>query len=538
MNEKNEKLAVIYCRVSTKEQVDEGGSLATQEKICRDYALKNGYEVVQIFVERGESAKNADRTELKKLLAYCTSKKQNIKAVIAYKIDRVARNIDDYRQIRLLLKRYNVEIKSTSEYFEDNPAGRFMENIIANVAQFDNDVRTERSINGSRDAMRGGRYVWVAPYGYSNVQADGKSTIAPNDKADIIRKAFLEVAKDQYPVDVIRQRLFSEGLTARNGKSMTKSHYYKLLNNEIYSGWIIKFGERHLGAFEPIITNELFEQVQRILKRRSHQSSVYRRENPDFPLRRFVYHSTGKKLTGCWAQGRDRKYAHYRFMGICDKTKMDKETIEEAYMAFVNQYTLSHEHIVHFKKALKNALDSAIEKDVIEAKRLQATIDELNKKQTNLINKNDKGIISDTILRRQLDQIEGDLIKANAALYSLPDIKEDIGVLLDFAAGYLENPGAVWQKASFQQKLELQWFVFPEGVEFGKGIFRTKEVASIFKVKDIFLPSLSSSVPIKRLNYEHTTYTKSLTQSIPLETWRQFAKELHRLVTILKGPPP
>ena len=162
------KKAVVYCRVSTKEQADEGGSLSTQEKICKDYAIKNGYEIVDIFIEQGESAKNANRTELKRLLSICTNKKSNIKAVIVYKIDRVARNIDDYRQIRLLLKSYGIEIKSTSEFFEDNPVGRFMENIIANVAQFDNDVRTERSVNGSRDAMREGRYVWVAPYGYLN----------------------------------------------------------------------------------------------------------------------------------------------------------------------------------------------------------------------------------------------------------------------------------------------------------------------------------------------------------------------------------
>ncbi len=69
------KKAVIYCRVSTKEQVDDGNSLVSQERICREYAKKEGFEVIEVFIEKGESAKTADRTELKRLISFCTQKK-------------------------------------------------------------------------------------------------------------------------------------------------------------------------------------------------------------------------------------------------------------------------------------------------------------------------------------------------------------------------------------------------------------------------------------------------------------------------------
>src|SRR5581483_3971233 len=108
------KRAVIYCRVSTKEQVEEGNSLKTQEKICKDYAIKFGYEISQVFIELGESAKTANRTELKKLLAFCTNKKENISAVIVYRIDRLSRQLEDYTVIKSKLKQNGVEIKSTA----------------------------------------------------------------------------------------------------------------------------------------------------------------------------------------------------------------------------------------------------------------------------------------------------------------------------------------------------------------------------------------------------------------------------------------
>jgi len=83
---------------------EEGNSLSTQEKVCKDYALKNGYQIVETFIEQGESAKSQDRTELQRLLRYCAgSEKTKVSAVIAYKIDRISRNTDDYSQIRISL---------------------------------------------------------------------------------------------------------------------------------------------------------------------------------------------------------------------------------------------------------------------------------------------------------------------------------------------------------------------------------------------------------------------------------------------------
>ena len=60
--------AIIYCRVSTKEQAEKGYSLEGQEKDCRQFALNQGLNGVKVFVERGESAKTQDRTQLKNLI--------------------------------------------------------------------------------------------------------------------------------------------------------------------------------------------------------------------------------------------------------------------------------------------------------------------------------------------------------------------------------------------------------------------------------------------------------------------------------------
>src|ERR671927_387423 len=91
--------AVIYCRVSSKEQV-EGTSLESQELACREYAGRNGINVSRVYVERGESAKFADRTQLLELLEFCHERQNNVQVLLVWKIDRLARNVGDHFNIK------------------------------------------------------------------------------------------------------------------------------------------------------------------------------------------------------------------------------------------------------------------------------------------------------------------------------------------------------------------------------------------------------------------------------------------------------
>src|ERR1700722_13745065 len=85
--------AVIYLRVSSKEQAEKGGeaegfSIPAQREACRRKAESLNAVVVEEFVDRGESAKTADRPELQRLLAYVSE--QPVKYVIVHKVDRLA----------------------------------------------------------------------------------------------------------------------------------------------------------------------------------------------------------------------------------------------------------------------------------------------------------------------------------------------------------------------------------------------------------------------------------------------------------------
>ena len=97
--------AVLYLRVSTKEQAERGGetegfSIPAQREACRRKAEALDAVVVDEFVDRGESAKTADRPELQRMLDVWQPS-EDVEYVIVHKVDRLARNRADDVQIDL-----------------------------------------------------------------------------------------------------------------------------------------------------------------------------------------------------------------------------------------------------------------------------------------------------------------------------------------------------------------------------------------------------------------------------------------------------
>lgn len=501
---------MIYCRVSTKEQVEEGNSLASQTHICQEYAIRSNYVVKHIFLERGESAKTDNRTELQKLIEYCKQRANKVEVVIVHKIDRWARHHLDYGTLKETLKRYGVIIQSATENLEDTPAGRFMENVLASQAQFDNEVRAERCAGGMKDAMREGRYVWMAPIGYDNAKIDGRSTIMINpQKGMLMRKGFQMIASNTYTVEHVRKILTDEGLTGRKNKPLSKAYFYKAFSNELYCGVIKKFGETHTGTFEPIVSKELFDQVQRVLKHKGRKNVLYKRYNEDFPLRRFVLNNEGKKITGSWSKGCRKKYPYYRFGGKGSNYSRDK--LEAHFMQFMDSFA--------FNKSELKKLVQFVEKYIVKADKdthqrielLKKEVADLQQKQSGLISKNLNGVISDAVLKTHLDLIETRIMDIGAEIVSYTEEKIDTREAVAYIKEYLEKPSKIWVNAKLPTKLALQKFQFPSGVVFENYTFGTTKIASVFKAKNEILHSNSTVVDSRAdlWNKQNTNEKKS-----------------------------
>jgi site-specific DNA recombinase len=224
---------VIYTRVSTEEQAKGGTSLAGQRATCLEYCERQGYKVAKVFVEEGESAKTANRTELKAMLEYCRAAK-DIKAVIVHKIDRFARNASDHIQVRALLSVLGVKLRSVTEPIDDTSTGKFIEHVLAGVAEFDNNVRTDRSVKGMRQRLEDGRWTFPPPLGYrAGRDAMGAKAIIPDEQsAPLITQAFEEFATGLYSREQVLRKITQLG-------SVQHPHLTKLRSGKSAHGKLV-----------------------------------------------------------------------------------------------------------------------------------------------------------------------------------------------------------------------------------------------------------------------------------------------------------
>jgi len=210
----NKVKVVLYTRVSSDQQVD-NTSLDQQEKIGKEYCKRKNYELVKIFREEGESAKFMDRTRLKEVLGFCAKKKNDITFFIVYKYDRFSRSLENHVIIKAMLSKAGVKLISITEEVDESPSGRLMENILASFAQFDNEVRTERFVNGMRAKLEQGFWTWKPPLGYIRdiKSPDKHKPIIPDpDSFKIIKEAWQMLLSRNYKPAEIQQYLLKRGV--------------------------------------------------------------------------------------------------------------------------------------------------------------------------------------------------------------------------------------------------------------------------------------------------------------------------------------
>lgn len=251
--------AVIYVRVSTKEQT-ENLSLPTQLRACEEYCRREGYEVVERFREEGESAKTADRTELQNLLKYCRTHKGKVHFVVVYNLTRFAREKYDHFALRAFLKSLGISLRSATEPIDDTSTGKLMEGVLAAFAQFDNDVRAERTRAGMRAALEQGRWTFVPPLGYLNAPKwAGKSLVADPERGELVKRAFEEFATGRFTKEQVLDKVTRLGLRTRTGRTLNPQSFGRMLTNRLYAGFIHapEFGVSRRGDFASLVSEEV-----------------------------------------------------------------------------------------------------------------------------------------------------------------------------------------------------------------------------------------------------------------------------------------
>lgn len=284
------KRAVSYIRVSTREQAQRGGaeegfSLPAQREANKKKAASMGALVVKEFVDRGESARSANRPELQKMLAYLRQA-GDVDYVIVHKLDRLARNRADDVEINRAFEEVGVRLVSTSENIDQTPGGVLLHGIMSSIAEFYSRNLASEVIKGMGEKARSGGTIGKAPLGYRNVRgrdAQGREirTVELDpDRAPLMRLAFTEYATGKWTVAALAKHLADLGLDLpatpnRPAKPITKGRLHTLLRHPYYRGVVTFQGVEYPGQHRALADPATWHKVQDILS--SHRNGERQR---------------------------------------------------------------------------------------------------------------------------------------------------------------------------------------------------------------------------------------------------------------------
>jgi site-specific DNA recombinase len=329
--------AVIYARVSSREQEHQGFSIPAQLELLRSYAQQQGMVVLREFVDV-ESASISGRTGFGEMLAFLKKNRNLCRIILVEKTDRLYRNIRDYGT----LDDFGVTIHFVKEGCTISPHSRssdqFVHGIKVLMARNYSQNLGEETLKGMLQKAKSGLYPSFAPVGYRNAEENGRRVIIPDGDAGTISQLFEAFATGGYSLKALASKARAQGWTVR-GRPLHKSTLHLILRKRIYCGDFDWSGNTYKGSHSPLTTPDTWERVQALLNHRAETKQHPVRH--DFAFTGFVRCGhCGCSLVG---ELKKQKYVYYHctgHRGKCPEPYAREQKLQDEFAALLRNLVI------------------------------------------------------------------------------------------------------------------------------------------------------------------------------------------------------
>ena len=520
------KRAVLYCRVSTKEQ-EKGNSLDWQEEYLRKCCAIRKYEVVKVFRDDKSGKTFKGRTEFINLMKYCKAHKGEIDYVLVYRWDRYSRNLKEALINLDYFWKRNIEVNSVEQQV-DFRAPEYITylSLYISAAETEDTKISRRTKECIHKARESGKCVHKAPRGYVNRQLDDEHRYVEIDEteAEQIRTAFKEVAKGVMTPTAVCRRM------NRNGFKIHKNSFFKVLRNPFYVGdiYVPEYKDDHIGTIpahyvkglhEAIIDRDTFDAVQDVLdgKRRSTPKTT-KVLDPDLYLRKYISCPVcGAPLTGSACTGNGGKYYYYNCSRDGKHFRCSAPKAHELFRRYVatlkpNKAVLKlYEAILDDIRMDKNRELNA------EIAKLEQELGKCNERMESASTKYMDDEIDKKTYESFIKQIDTARKKVENRLFLL---KNDKGAVLkprlDYSMLLIGNLEHYMEDAPVEAKCKLIGSMFPEKIEFDGKSYRTTRYNAVL---DLIYQQTSELRGTKKEDFSVNSEKSPLVPPQGLEPW-------------------
>lgn len=473
-SKKNE--CVIYCRVSSQRQVDEGHGLEGQEKRCRSFAQQNGYEVLAVFRDAAVSGALIQRPGMQKMLDFLDARPKTAQEIVVLvdDIKRLARNVQGHLTLKTAVTTRNARFESPSHRFEDTPEGIFIELILAGASQLERDQNKRQVINRMKARMEAGYWSFypVPGYLFEKDPVHGKVLKIDKSKARVIKEALEGFANNRFLSQMDIKKFLENEPTE---KRIHLEYVKRLLSRSLFYAGIIEYSKWEItarkGFHEPLISLETHRRIQDKLdgKVRRHQRKD---ANPDFPLRGFVLcPKCHKPMTAAWSKGRSKRFPYYRCKtdGCERKHKgIPREKIEGEFLKILKTAKPQAHTLKLIEKVILDIWKKKSKEATQRYKKIQRRKEEAMLESKDCIERiaRLKNPLTIKAYERKINTLEKELNELEQKMLNLNPKNFNFGTAWELVRNFIKNPVNIWQNGQYTQKQLVLNLVFAEPLEF------------------------------------------------------------------------
>jgi DNA invertase Pin-like site-specific DNA recombinase/chorismate mutase len=406
--------AVIYARVSSREQEQEGYSIQAQLKLLRAYAAKNGFEIVREFVDI-ETAKTTGRKEFGEMAKFL-AKSPTCRTILVEKTDRLYRNFED--QVRLEKLDIEIHFVKTGNILCKNAKAqtKFMHGIEVVSAKYYSDNLREEVIKGMREKAEQGIYPGRAPFGYRNNRLTRTIEIHP-ENSEIVKRIFELYATGKHSLDTLRKQVRTEF-----GKPINRSYLHTILLNPVYIGTFEWGGIQYRGSHEQFISTQLFETVQAVIH--GHNKGKYSKHDIAF---RGLMTCAHDNLT-VTAELKKNKYVYYRcseYHGKCGLPRFREEQISEKLGEVLKGICVPADVVARITSALRHEQDNMQQNSKAQREKLAQRLEAIRNRMSQAYADKLDGKIPEEFWQRQMSQWQAEEFQVQQAMNAAAQPKAD-----------------------------------------------------------------------------------------------------------------
>ncbi|SFE68043.1 Site-specific DNA recombinase [Chitinophaga sp. CF118] len=473
-----DKNAVIYTRVSTKEQADNNNSLETQRKYCVEFAQKYGYKIVSYFGGTYESAKTDERKEFTKMLDFIKKSKESINYIIVYSVDRFSRSGVNAAYIAKELREIDVHILSCTQQVDTTTSGgQLQQNIQFIFSEYDNMIRREKCVSGMKELLKEGYRSGRAPLGYKHLLTNERQKIVIDEESGpIVRQAFALRGQGVSIDDVASQ-------CKAMGRYIDPKRLSEMFMNVFYCGYIrnkIIGDELVKGKHEPLVSEELFLKINGadILYPQNFEA---RPTDNLFPLKRFITCAKcGVKYVGYTVKGRKATYYKCNTKGC--KCNRNADIIHGDFKTFLSDYMIGEKYTGPLKLQLSMTFQDMNKGNEGVKAQIYKQLREVEGNINTIEERFALGKIEEEVFRKVKSKYLEEQNVINNELRKVDLQLSNVGNFVNYSVKLASKLNTMWGSGDFSLKQGLQTLLFPEGVlyDYENAEYRTCKSNSVF----------------------------------------------------------